>query len=86
MANLIARRAFLSGLFAAPAIVRATSLMSVKNFLIAPPEPLIVPTNQLLTREMISREAVRLWRASNSFLHNVDRQYAEAFSPLREAI
>ena len=31
--------------------------------------------NTLLTIDMITREAVRLWKNSNAFIQNVDMQY-----------
>lgn len=36
--------------------------------------------NTLLTIDMITREAVRLWRNNNSFLRMVDRQYDDSFA------
>jgi hypothetical protein len=36
--------------------------------------------NQLLTINMITREAVRLWKNSNAFIMNVDMQYDESFA------
>lgn len=36
--------------------------------------------NALLTINMITREAVRLWKNSNAFLQNVDMQYDESFA------
>jgi len=62
------RRAFLRGalsLIASPAIVRATSLMPIRAFLIAPAPP---SPKTLLTIELITREAVRLFRNSNHLL------------------
>lgn len=35
--------------------------------------------NSLLTINMITREAVRLWKNSNAFLQNVDMQYDDSF-------
>lgn len=35
--------------------------------------------NSLLTIDMITREAVRLWKNSNAFIQNVDMQYDESF-------
>ncbi len=70
------RRGFLAGLvscLAAPAIVRAASLMPVRGLVYALP----ATNNSLLTIEMITREAVRLFTNSNQFLHNIDRQYAD---------
>lgn len=36
--------------------------------------------NQLLTINMITREAVRLWKNANAFLQNVDMQYDDSFA------
>lgn len=36
--------------------------------------------NALLTISMITREALRLWRNSNAFLQNIDRQYDDQFA------
>lgn len=36
--------------------------------------------NSLLTVNMITREAVRLWKNSNAFLQNVDMQYDDSFA------
>jgi hypothetical protein len=36
--------------------------------------------NSLLTINMITREAVRLWKNSNAFMMNVDMQYDESFA------
>ncbi len=36
--------------------------------------------NSLLTINMITREAVRLWRNSNAFMQNVDMQYDDSFA------
>ncbi len=36
--------------------------------------------NSLLTINMITREAVRLWKNSNEFLRNVDTQYDDSFA------
>lgn len=36
--------------------------------------------NSLLTINMITREAVRLWKNSNAFIQNVDMQYDESFA------
>ena len=37
-------------------------------------------SNSLLTINMITREAVRLWKNSNAFLQNVDMQYDDSFA------
>ncbi|MEN6549714.1 MAG: P22 phage major capsid protein family protein [Armatimonadia bacterium] len=36
--------------------------------------------NSLLTINMITREAVRLWKNSNAFIQNIDMQYDESFA------
>lgn len=36
--------------------------------------------NELLTIDMITREAIRLWKNSNAFLQNVDMQYDDSFA------
>lgn len=36
--------------------------------------------NQLLTINLITREAVRLWKNSNAFMQNVDMQYDDSFA------
>lgn len=36
-------------------------------------------TNTLLTLNMITKEAVRLWRNSNAFIQNIDKQYDSSF-------
>ena len=72
----LARRSFLLGglaLLAAPAIVRAGSLMPIRG------ELLLAPRNTYLTLSMITREAVQLFRYSNDFLVSIDRQYENAF-------
>ena len=37
-------------------------------------------SNSLLTINMITREAVRLWKNSNEFLRNIDTQYDDSFA------
>lgn len=88
------RRGFLTGLgalFAAPAIVRFSSLMSVQA--IAPMtlaeyakeviEP-AVSRNAMLTLQQITREAVRHWKNSNAFLLvNGEHQEAFALPPMK---
>ena len=36
--------------------------------------------NQILTIDMITREAVRLWKNSNAFMQNVDMQYDDSYA------
>lgn len=65
------RRGLLLGLLAAPAIVRAPSLMRIvpldepELFTWSPP----YLANGLLTPSMIAKEAVRLMRTSNPLMH-----------------
>jgi len=76
------RRGFLGSLIvliATPAIVRAASLMPVKMM---PAKEVLdelfvdeiypVTQNNLLTVQMITKEAVRLWKNSNLFLQNIN--------------
>jgi hypothetical protein len=37
-------------------------------------------SNSLLTINMITREAVRLWKNTNAFIQNIDQQYDDSFS------
>ena len=72
------RRGFIAGLgalFAAPAIVRIESLMPVRMC-----RPEIAGANGLLTMREMTREAIRLWHSSSSFLTELDRQYDEQFA------
>ncbi len=67
----LSRRSLFAGigaLIAAPAIVRAASLMPVRA---------IVPArrNIYLTFAEISREAIYQFRYSNTFIANIDRQW-----------
>ena len=36
--------------------------------------------NALLTINMITREAVRLWRNTNAFIQHIDMQYDDSFA------
>ena len=89
----LSRRGLLGGLLAlvaAPAIVRVESLM-----VLPAPQKLLVPTpvfieqaplvfmqkkNNLLTIDMITREAVSLFRNSNAFIRSLDMKYDEQFA------
>lgn len=84
-ALVLPRRGFLRGigaLIAAPAIVRAASLMPIGVF--GEEEVAYVPlqfepgSNTLLPMRMITREAIRLWKNSNEFVAQIDREYAIA--------
>jgi hypothetical protein len=76
------RRGFLTAslaLIAAPAIVRATSLMPIKSWL----EPQLfeitkIAPNRILTIDMITREAVKLWQDSNAFLQQMESDVAKS--------
>lgn len=74
------RRAFLGGFIsaiAAPAIVRPELLMPVKSIILPKHS---CGCNNLLSIQEITREAVKLWKNSNYFIQNIDRQYNDAFS------
>lgn len=72
----LSRRSLFSGLgalIAAPAIVKVASLMPVRGIVMP------VRRGDYLTLAQITREAVKLWCNSNSFITDLDRQYAEDF-------
>jgi hypothetical protein len=76
---ILARRGFIGGLIgliAAPAIVKASSLMPVKADLVLPS----LGGNNLLTVDMITRESIRMFCNTNAFLKNYDRQFDEEFA------
>lgn len=89
---MLDRRGFLGGLvaaFAAPAIVHATNIMSIKApGLLLPGRYDVSPSglspvcskNQLLAINQITREAVRLFRNSNKFIQAIDREYEKDFA------
>lgn len=66
----VSLRSFIGGL-AAPAIVKAASLMPVRSVVAAP------SNNAYLSINEIAREAVRLFEETNLFLKKIDRQYDE---------
>ena len=72
------RRSFMSGmlsLFAAPAIVRADSLMRI----VVPSTAEVMSIgrgNQLLTIDMITREALRILHEKMSFVHSINKDYS----------
>lgn len=75
---MIGRRGFIGSLIAlvaAPAIVRIESLMPV-----TPTEVIRYGGRNLLTIDMITREAVGIFRNSNAFLKAIDQEYDEEFS------
>lgn len=81
------RRGFLRGLIAAPAVVKAVSLMPVKQVPIPPPrfmtladyERDILRPNTLLIINQITREAFKLFANTNRILQGIDSQYANEF-------
>ena len=73
----LSKRRFLSGLvglIAAPAVVKASSLMKIVPLSEAFPS---TSHNRILTIDTITREAVRLWKNSNAFMQNIDAYSAE---------
>lgn len=74
------RRGFLRSL---GAVLAAPALAPVTAKIVAMlPEPAVAweQRNRLLTIDMITREAIKLFRNSNAFLKNIDRQFEEEFS------
>lgn len=72
------RRGFITGLIslvAAPAIVRPLSLMPVRGEVLTLASG--AARNNLLTINMITREAVKLFVNSNAFLQNLNDQWPE---------
>lgn len=72
---MIGRRGFLSLIgigIAAPAIVKASSLMPVKADIILP----VARSRNLLTIDMITRESIRMFTESNAFLWQYDEEFA----------
>lgn len=78
---MIERRSLLIGLgalFAAPAIVKASSLMKI-----APTSVIRLPRNKYLILNplhQITREAVELWTNSDAFIKEIDAQYDKEFA------
>lgn len=73
------RRGFLAGLLsalAAPAIVRASSLMPIS----VSRQSLLVNQNSLLTIDMITREAIKLFKSSNAFIQELNKEYEKDFA------
>jgi hypothetical protein len=74
------RRGFLGSILAgamAPAIVRASSLMKLAPGFEVAESGLIVPAGDggLLTIDQITREALRVFMAQNTFVNSVSRSY-----------
>lgn len=85
------RRGFLKGLgllIAAPAIIRVSNITRVVSVDMAALEAEIMadplfcepPSNDLLTINMITRAAIRMFKDSNAFIRSLDRD-----APLRES-
>lgn len=74
------RRGFLGAMLAAgaaPAIVRASSLMPLWVPRVNPYEVIVtVPGNKLLTFDQVTREALRLLHRNMTFIGTVNHQYA----------
>jgi hypothetical protein len=76
---MISRRGFIGGLvglIAAPAIVRASSLMPIS---IEAEWPFGFSPRLWLIINEITRESVRRWNNSNVFLETFDARYAASF-------
>ena len=74
----LSKRRFLSGLvglIAAPAVVKASSLMKIVPLSEALPS---TSHNRILTINEITRETVRLWK--NSIIQSIDKQYDDVFA------
>lgn len=85
MTSLIvpSRRRFITGLvasFAAPAIIRIENLMPVRTVEEMLVEEFKQSGNCLLTMNMITRQAIRLFLNNNKFIRNANIQYELAFS------
>lgn len=94
------RRGFLAGMLAlgaAPAIVKASSLMPI--FTRKEPGGLLVPAeeieayfensimdNVLLTPAMITKEALRILHINLSHMHELDRQFTDDYKCLNKII
>lgn len=85
------RRGFITGLasllIAAPAIVKATNIMPVKtvdHWLTVVPQRHIYgggrSGGKIWAMDQITREAVRMFRNTNLFLQEIDKQYREDYA------
>lgn len=80
---LASRRGFLGGLaalVAAPAVVKVASLMPVRTIVYGPTLA-EYSGNQLLTVDMITREAVRLFEQSNLFIQDITERQELRMAP-----
>lgn len=88
----LSRRGFLGGLLA---VVSAPAIVRVENLMVLPkPVKLLLPQevffeqapfvwqgkNSLLTIDMITCEAIKLWSNSNVFIKAIDEQYDREFA------
>lgn len=77
ISGLLSRRSAMFSLLAAPAVVRAGSLMPIKMLprIILPPgvyiDAKVLSVTRLLTTEMITRETINLWYNSTLFYANL---------------
>jgi len=80
------RRGFLTGLtslvVAAPAIVRVSSLMPLSGFVMPAITLDEYAGNQLLTIDMITRQAIKLFCNSNGFLREREEDFS-GYAPIR---
>lgn len=79
---MLSRRGLIGSLIAltaAPAIVRVESLMKLAPTEIIKPQIIPPNSNSILTINMITKEAIKLFKNSNSFIQDVGSQYEELF-------
>jgi len=79
---MLSRRGLIGSLIsltAAPAIVRVESLMKLAPTEIIKPQIILPNNNSILTINMITKEAIRLFKNSNSFIRDIDAQYSDLF-------
>ncbi len=73
------RRGFLSAILAAgvaPAFVGSSVLMPVRSLVLPTVEEVVaVSGNTLLTIDMITREALRIFEETGAFMRSMNRQY-----------
>ena len=85
------RRNFLASILAlsaAPAIVRAQSLMRISGIIIPDTETVaaIAGGNSLLTIDMITREALRILHTKMQFLNTMNRDFDESFTSANKVL
>ncbi len=71
MSESPSRRAFLSGLIAAPVIIPYARLMKVSPIVISKPK------NRLLTINEFNQDMVKFWRNANEFYLNIAPQWED---------